>query len=237
MQPARKERYDYRKGNYQPTDSPNSNASTVMPPQQPRPDTRDPETGASLPPKEDRKSCCSCGCCCRFICYVLIFLFIILAALVVVIMFYFPKPPKFKMVSVDLKKSAVYDVTSENSYDIEINRLWGDIQYNKKKLVDYSTDRVNIVKLDTTRVELNLEDLNLDPDLIKHCMKSKDFPADLNVNIEFKLFKFKVKRTEPITIPCPPLPKNLPTGLPKDLPAGVNDKDVTKLLQDKQIPK
>lgn len=244
MDPVRKERYDYRKGNYHPTGSPNSNTSTGMTSQQPTNRNQsnrgnpnhDPEAGAAGK-KDEKKSCCSCGCCCRCICYTFLLLILILLALTVVLMFYLPKIPKHKLISADITKSVVVDLTSENSYDIKINRFWGDIQYNKKKLADFNTENVNIVKLDTTRVEILLNDVNLDPALINFCTKNKEFPADVNGNIEFKFLKLKFKKTQQINIPCPPIPKDLPTDLVNNIPAGVDQKDVQKLLQDQQLPK
>jgi hypothetical protein len=241
--PIPKERYDYIKGNYDPSSKPQAPPPVVVVQQAaaaPAPDAplsrvpRDVEAQTSRPKekKKERSGCYSClgKCCCVFM------LLVIVLAIVasVLIGIYFPKLPDAKIASFDFTKSATFELNSDNSYDIKVKNLYGDINYEHEKVLSFETDPFVIVKKDKSLVEIRLKDPKPTKALLEFCKNNKEFPADIKGSLEVSWLPFSLGKRQTMNLPCPPIPKDL-ESVDKLLDGKkINDKDVAQLIADKQ---
>lgn len=186
--------------------------------------------------EKKKRGCCCCGCggcCCCCLIFTLIFIaFIVIAGIVL-----FPKKPKIKQVSLDITKSAVYEIDSPNKYDIKLNRVFGEVTFKGDALVNFEVKDVNIRKKAKTNVEIPLKP-KLSPELLNHCASNKDFKAEIKITVEPALLawlKKSITKKEQVTFPCPKIPKEIKDippevlqNLPKDIPPDL----LSKLPQD-----
>ncbi len=232
MYTHRKERYDYTKGNYKPGD--HAPSPVHQPDTQPDLEAQQPDD-AGTEKKKNSKGCCAacCGCCCRCCCWCFLIILILLIFLAIAGVVLFPKKPNVKLLNIDINKGAVYEVRSDNKYDIEIDNLYGELFFKGESIVEFNAENMNIKKKATTKVEIPLKP-QLSKQLLTHCLVNNEFEADMDVNVKLKLLKWlgkPIHRKEKIKIPCPKLPDagKIPADLMNKIPDDANQSDIAKL--------
>lgn len=194
--------------------------------------TEDLEAQTQANPDKKKKGGGCAGCCGKCCCCCLIIIVLLILGLGLLLLILWPKPPKVTMVSIDPASSAVYDVQSDNKFDVKVNRLWGQVFYQSEPIVDFDVKDVTIKKKDTTRVEIPFTP-SFNENLMKWCLKNKNFKADVDVKVELAMLKWlgkPITKKQQITIPCPKIDQSLLNNLPKDLPKGMSKDQIDKLI-------
>lgn len=179
------------------------------------------------------------SCCCKCCCWILIIIVVLLVILAILITIYMPKPPKVKMVSFDVTKSALYQLDSDNSFDIKIKDIFGTIEYKSEKLGDIKTGPFVVKKKDKTDVEVKFSNQSFSKSLVEFCLSKKEFPADIKYTVVTGYFGIKITRKDTVKIPCPKIPNQdkIAENLEKykdQIPEGVSEKNVAQMIANKQ---
>lgn len=157
------------------------------------------ETSGDREKKKNKKEfifvCCFLGIC------VLAFIALVIALVYLGYM----RWTEFSLKSVDLSSSVVYEIDNRNIRDIKVAQFYGDIQFEKERLVYFNLENFEIDKRATTTLKIALTNVNIPTELTKHCMKNKEFEAAVNLYINWPRFfwiKYPYESYLNVKLPC-----------------------------------